>query len=999
MNRFVSVVVFCCFCVFLTIFAGCSFDGKNPAAPDGLANLPTDKVSVSMVIDTSSSGKFADIRAAAGTPASVTFCLKTLNFGSATMPVTIQEKTVSATTSGTAEVVFDNVPAVTTIGEIHIAGGSIASQTDFHGALDLQMNTSNMIYVSAVGGKKSSDIIAETILRIIASPTIFMNANNGLAAQISNIIPNLSTGSQTIYEDALAIYLGGNPYSGKTINSFVFSSLSPAATGIIDENARTITVKVASGATLNTLTPTINFTGASVSPASGEAVKFTAGVPATYTVTSTDNSTKYYQVTVWESLESLPENAWMNIPEGKIYSVSPDMEYTLDNGNSWIPCSSSSSVVVASFSVGNIVWVRKTGNDSSKIKLGQVNSLTGGDLIASNRLHVGKLESGNIWYDFFSGSPNEQMKLYYYFRNIGTASCYNANHKIRFYISTDRKIDAASDALLAEISYAYSCPVGDIPANYIDFAVPATLTAGVYYIGAIVDATGQVTEMNDDNNYTLPANTLEFRIKDTTSSQVGAFKFVNSWGKSGTWERKSPYDGHYWITYAVMKKQELAINYYYNNFAQQYRPTVIAVFKPVHSKRNECLITLGLGVATAPVISKELQSRFSTTLLSGSYAFPDEVIAFDISEFATQLNDYNLFLNVENSGSTAGTIATFSIEFYDYNQNIFKVISGSTGTFGGNASTSFVVPTKSALSSNDLRMIAPLPRNSLNDTFVEELPGSEELSEDMNSVGVAEPGRNYNAVVAGEFGTGYRPPSVEQWQNMRKLRDFSSGKLSGALPESMDNSATNYFPPIGHQGTKGSCTTWATAYYIHTYNEAREHNWDLSGTTWDSVNNRPSANLDKIFSPDFVYHQINSGYDSGSDHTDAISLLTRIGGASWNRMPVDRTNYTSWPTEAAWREAAKFRGREVNIGKYNNAGYFIIKTDDDINLLKSLISAGYCVTTSIKSGQLTDSEANIFKMMTTNDVAADANAAKMIPDHAQTIVGYKNGDFTSASPD
>ena len=80
------------------------------------------------------------------------------------------------------------------------------------------------------------------------------------------------------------------PNSAKDITSFSF----PEGTGII--SGTTISVTVPYGTNVSLLTPTINITGMSVSPASGIAQNFNS--PITYTVTALDNSTQIYTVTV-----------------------------------------------------------------------------------------------------------------------------------------------------------------------------------------------------------------------------------------------------------------------------------------------------------------------------------------------------------------------------------------------------------------------------------------------------------------------------------------------------------------------------------------------------------------------------------------------------------------------------------------------------------------------------------------------------------------------------
>jgi hypothetical protein len=81
----------------------------------------------------------------------------------------------------------------------------------------------------------------------------------------------------------------------KAITSFDFSS--PAATGTIDEAAKTVSLTVPSGTDVTALVPTIVVSAkANVRPASGVAQDFSS--PVTYTVTAEDGTTQTYIVTV-----------------------------------------------------------------------------------------------------------------------------------------------------------------------------------------------------------------------------------------------------------------------------------------------------------------------------------------------------------------------------------------------------------------------------------------------------------------------------------------------------------------------------------------------------------------------------------------------------------------------------------------------------------------------------------------------------------------------------
>ena len=77
------------------------------------------------------------------------------------------------------------------------------------------------------------------------------------------------------------------------------------------------------------------------------------------------------------------------------------------------------------------------------------------------------------------------------------------------------------------------------------------------------------------------------------------------------------------------------------------------------------------------------------------------------------------------------------------------------------------------------------------------------------------------------------------------------------LPIAVDLS--NQMPPVGDQGSQGSCTAWATTYYYKTYQEGQEQGWDLS-------------DFSHRYSPAWTYNQINSGFDGGSWPGDAMEL-------------------------------------------------------------------------------------------------------------------------------
>ena len=74
----------------------------------------------------------------------------------------------------------------------------------------------------------------------------------------------------------------------------------------------------------------------------------------------------------------------------------------------------------------------------------------------------------------------------------------------------------------------------------------------------------------------------------------------------------------------------------------------------------------------------------------------------------------------------------------------------------------------------------------------------------------------------------------------------------------------------------------------------------LSGCSWWGY--YPDSQQDKIFSPDFVYHLVNYGVDNGSGFGDNMNVLEQIGCCTWQKMPSNANDPTSWPNEDAWNK-------------------------------------------------------------------------------------------------
>ncbi len=191
--------------------------------------------------------------------------------------------------------------------------------------------------------------------------------------------------------------------------------------------------------------------------------------------------------------------------------------------------------------------------------------------------------------------------------------------------------------------------------------------------------------------------------------------------------------------------------------------------------------------------------------------------------------------------------------------------------------------------------------------------------------------------ITGIRAMGLKKPSAEQIQEMEKTRvkvtsvepnelakarAQLNGKKSGGgdasimLATAVDNSTSKYFPPVGDQGGQGSCSAWGTCYYWSTYTQAQDENLTASGGSTTVVN-----------SPAFGYNLHNSGVDGGSWPDDIMQHFNTVGCATWAQMSYNDSDYTTWPSEAAWIGAMKNRTQaHFSIDGLSDAGLTNIKT-------------------------------------------------------------------------
>lgn len=136
---------------------------------------------------------------------------------------------------------------------------------------------------------------------------------------------------------------------------------------------------------------------------------------------------------------------------------------------------------------------------------------------------------------------------------------------------------------------------------------------------------------------------------------------------------------------------------------------------------------------------------------------------------------------------------------------------------------------------------------------------------------------------------------VDTYEEIEKYLDTTSTYSS--LPSSVDN--TSKFPSPGNQGSQNSCVGWAVGYALKSSSEYRKRAWTVSSTN-------------HIFSPSYIYNQINDGTDSGSSIIDALELTVAQGVCTLPYFPYNQNNYTLQPSPVQTANANLYKASEFH---------------------------------------------------------------------------------------
>lgn len=184
--------------------------------------------------------------------------------------------------------------------------------------------------------------------------------------------------------------------------------------------------------------------------------------------------------------------------------------------------------------------------------------------------------------------------------------------------------------------------------------------------------------------------------------------------------------------------------------------------------------------------------------------------------------------------------------------------------------------------------------------------------------------------------------------------------FSGTLPTSFD--LTNNMPPIGNQGSQGSCVSWAIAYALKGYQERVENNW----TVWDNQTK---------FSPAFMHNQLRHQANScdGADFKEALDLLMIQGVCTYGEMPYSEYGCIVQPNST----------QKSNAYKYKIKSYLMVNYQKVIDV-KSFIYENKPVIIGVE----VDESFMMGKKSTSGHFIWKENGTDKVGYHAMVAVGY-----------
>lgn len=145
--------------------------------------------------------------------------------------------------------------------------------------------------------------------------------------------------------------------------------------------------------------------------------------------------------------------------------------------------------------------------------------------------------------------------------------------------------------------------------------------------------------------------------------------------------------------------------------------------------------------------------------------------------------------------------------------------------------------------------------------------------------------------------TGLIPSPLAEIQAIPFIFDADTAVIPGLAKTTGYPSWNIPVPPAGDQGVNdfGNCTAWAVGYGLLS--------WEFLSADGNSNYNGD----DKIFSPSFIYNQLNGGKDEGIHILAALNFLKNVGCCKWRYMSGYIPSFTQQPTLEARENASKYK--------------------------------------------------------------------------------------------
>jgi len=189
--------------------------------------------------------------------------------------------------------------------------------------------------------------------------------------------------------------------------------------------------------------------------------------------------------------------------------------------------------------------------------------------------------------------------------------------------------------------------------------------------------------------------------------------------------------------------------------------------------------------------------------------------------------------------------------------------------------------------------------------------------------------------------------------------------IADVLPEIIDLSSD--MPPVKSQGNIGSCASFATAYYMKSYQEKIQYGYEY--------------NITNVMSPAYLYNQVKVSEDcmSGSCFEANLSKLKNEGTDSWKTFPYDSKSCSKQPTS-----------QQKELAAPNKIASFYRLDGSDADLIakiKTLISQK---TPVLYGAKLDKAFADGNKNEDSLFVWRNYDSAQHYGNHGMVIVGYND---------